>query len=229
MVAQQTVADGWIVRRMMKLTSFERGFMNSSRHARHTRRTALDLFTHIDLPKQPACLEVGCGQGALARLLVERFDAQVIATDYDSRQVAVARERLADLDGKIELRVVDARAMPFEGGQFDAVFSFGILHHIVRGWRLAVAETSRVLRPGGSFVFTEVVAVNAVEQTLKRLVPGLDLLGATSLQACFAENSLHLQYWAPGGGRSIFAISPMAYCAAVARRSRSPHIEAQAN
>jgi SAM-dependent methyltransferase len=229
MAAQQRVTDGRIARRVMKLTRFERGFMNSSRHARHTRRTALDLFEHIELPQQPACLEIGCGQGALARLLVERFDARVTATDYDPQQVAVARERLGDLEGKVELHVVDARAMPFDGAQFHAVFSFGILHHILRGWRQAVAETARVLKPGGWFVFTEVIAVNPVEHSLKRLLPGLDLLGATALRICLAENGLHLEYWAPGGGGSIFAIRPMAYCAAVARLGVSHQAQRERN
>jgi cyclopropane fatty-acyl-phospholipid synthase-like methyltransferase len=228
MVAHQRVSDGRVARRVMKLTRFERSFMNSSRHAGHTRRTAQALFERMELPENPVCLEIGCGQGALARLLVEHFDARVIATDYDPQQVAVARERLSDLDGKVELHVVDARAMPFDGAQFDAVFSFGILHHILRGWRQAVAETARVLRPAGWFVVTEVVAVNAVEQLSKRLLPGLDLLGATALRTCLAENGLRLEHWASGGGGAILAIGPMAYCAAVARLSPSPHGEAQA-
>jgi SAM-dependent methyltransferase len=119
--------------------------------------------------------------------------------------------------------------MPFDGAQFDAVFSFGIVHHIVQGWRQAVAETARVLRPAGWFVFTEVVAVNTVEHSLKRLLPGLDLLGATALRTCLAENGLHLEHWAPGGGGSIFAISPMAYCAAVARLDVSHQTRRESN
>ena len=212
-----TVSEGWLTRRVMKLTPFERRCMNSPGHARHTHRMALNLLEHIELPHKPACLEIGCGQGALARLLVEGFDARVIATDYDPRQVAVARERLADMDGNVELRVVDARAMPFGGAQFDAVFSFGILHHILRGWRQAVAETARVLRPGGWFVFTEVVAVRRVEHLSSRLLPRLDLLGDRALHTCLADNGLDLEHWAPGGGEFMSWISPMAYCAGVAR------------
>jgi ubiquinone/menaquinone biosynthesis C-methylase UbiE len=132
--------------------------MNSPRHARHTERTALALFEHIELPPQPICLEIGCGQGALTQLLVERFDARVIATDCDPDQVAEAQARMANLDGKVDFHVVDARAMPFDDAQFDAVFSFGVLQHILRGWRQAVAETARVLKPSGWFVFTDIVA-----------------------------------------------------------------------
>jgi SAM-dependent methyltransferase len=41
------------------------------------------------------------------------------------------------------------------GKCFDAVFDFGILHH-VPVWQTGVAEIRRVLRPGGTFFFEEV-------------------------------------------------------------------------
>lgn len=37
---------------------------------------------------------------------------------------------------------------------FDAVFSFGVLHHM-EDWRKAVKEISRVLKRGGEFFFEE--------------------------------------------------------------------------
>jgi ubiquinone/menaquinone biosynthesis C-methylase UbiE len=194
--------------------------MNSPRHARHTERTALALFEYIELPPRPTCLEIGCGQGALARLLVERFRARVVVTDFDPRQVATAQEQLADLDGNVRFRIVDARAMPFEDAQFDAVFSFGVLHHILRGWRQAVSETARVLKPGGWFVFTDIVAANHIDHLLRRLLPRLDLLGETALHACLDENGLHLEHWAPGQGGSMTRLGLMAYCVAVTRLSR---------
>jgi SAM-dependent methyltransferase len=212
----------------MKLTSFERRCMNSAGHARHTERTALALFEHIELPPQATCLEIGCGQGALARLLVEHFGAHVVATDFDPRQVATAQERLGDLDGMVEFRAVDARAMPFGDAKFDAVFSFGVLHHILRGWRQAVAETARVLRGPepvaqesvGWFVFTDIVAANPVDGVIRWLLPRLDLFGEAPLRACLKENGLQLNYYErdPRG----FAIGPrvMSYCVAVARLGR---------
>jgi cyclopropane fatty-acyl-phospholipid synthase-like methyltransferase len=62
---------------MMKLTGFEKRLINNPQHAQHTERTALALLEHVDLPPQPDCLEIGCGQGALARLLAERYDAHL--------------------------------------------------------------------------------------------------------------------------------------------------------
>lgn len=159
---EKTASDSWFTKRIMKLTCLEKWFMNSPQRARQAEQAALALFEHISLPPHPHCLEIGCGQGAVTQLLVERFGAQAVAADFDPEQLAVAKERLADLDEQVEFRVVDARAMPFDDAQFDGVFSFGVLHHILGGWRQVVAETARVLRrpepaegkPGGWFVFS---------------------------------------------------------------------------
>ncbi|MFZ2587939.1 MAG: class I SAM-dependent methyltransferase, partial [Alphaproteobacteria bacterium] len=44
----------------------------------------------------------------------------------------------------------DATALPFPAQRFDAVYASGVLHHI-EDWPKAVAEISRVLKPGGLF------------------------------------------------------------------------------
>jgi len=206
-----THSDNWFTRRVMKLTRFEKNIMNSLKHARRTERTALALLGRVSLPPQPHCLEIGCGQGALARLLVERYGARVVASDYDPAQVALAQERLADLDEQIEMRVVDARAIPFDAAQFDAVFSFGVLHHILCGWQEAVAEIARVLKPGGWFVFTDMVVPPRAGRLMQWLLPRLGLLEEAALHASLAENGLRLEHYECSQGM-------MGYCTAVARK-----------
>jgi cyclopropane fatty-acyl-phospholipid synthase-like methyltransferase len=202
----------------MKLTCFEKRLINSPQHARHTERTALALLEHVSLPPQPRCLEIGCGQGALARLLVERYDAQVVASDYDPAQVALAQERLADLGEQVELRVVDARAIPFDDTEFDAVFSFGVLHHILSGWRDAVAEIARVLKPDGWFVFTDLVVAPRAGRLIRRLLPRFDQLEEAALQECLAENGLGLEHYTYGQGEFMAMLELINYCTAVAHR-----------
>lgn len=217
-----TQPDNWFIERIMKLTCFEKWLINSPQHARHTERTALALLDHINLPPQPRCLEVGCGQGALARLLVERHGAQVVASDYDPAQVALAQERLADLDEGVELRVVDARAIPFDDMAFDAVFSFGVLHHIPSGWQEAVAEIARVLKPGGWFVFTDLVVVPRAGHLMRWLLPRLDQLEETALHASLAQNGLRLEHYAYGQGEFMAKLGLMNYCTAVAHKVHKP-------
>jgi ubiquinone/menaquinone biosynthesis C-methylase UbiE len=212
---KKTTSDSWFVRRIMKLTCFEKCFMNSSQRARQAEQTALALFEYINLPPQPRCLEIGCGQGAVTRLLVERFGAQAVATDFDPEQLAVAQERLADLGERVEFRIVDARAMPFDDAQFDGVFSFGVLHHVLNGWRQVITETARVIKPGGWFVFTDLVVSPRAGRLVRRLLPRLDQLEETALHACLAENGLHLEHYERSRG---MLVRLMGHCAAVARR-----------
>ncbi len=70
--------------------------------------------------------------------------------------VEKARNRLARYPAqRLQLFVGDAAAIEAEDESYDAVVDFGIIHH-VPGWQRAVKEVSRVLRPGGLFLFEEV-------------------------------------------------------------------------
>jgi ubiquinone/menaquinone biosynthesis C-methylase UbiE len=212
---KKVTSDSWLVRRIMKLTCFEKWCMNSPQRARQAEQAALALFEHINLPPQPCCLEVGCGQGVVTRLLVERFGAQAVATDFDPQQLAVAQERLADLGERVEFRTVDARAMPFDDAQFDGVFSFGVLHHVLNGWRQVIAETARVVKPDGWFVFTDLVVSPRAGRLARRLLSRLDQLEETALHACLAENGPHLEHYERSRG---MLVRLMGHCAAVAHK-----------
>jgi SAM-dependent methyltransferase len=204
----------------MRLTPFEMWAVNSPCHAQQTVQTALKLLEHVDLPPHPRCLEIGCGQGALVRLLVKRYEARMTASDVDPRQVALAQARLADLKDRVAFRVVDGRAMPFEDAHFYAVFSFGVLHHIPGGWRQVIAETARVLEPGGWFVFTDLVLSPRAGRWLGRWLPRLDPLEETALHESLVENGLHLEHYARGSHGVLIGLGGMGYCTAVARLYR---------
>ncbi len=62
--------------------------------------------------------------------------------------IARAQRRLAQRGERVALWIGDATAIPAGDHSYDAVFDFGIVHH-VPDWRAALAEAFRVLRPGG--------------------------------------------------------------------------------
>jgi len=72
-----------------------------------------------------------------------------------------ARRRLARHGERVRLATGDVtdlrRALDAADGSYDAVFDFGILHH-VEDWQAAVGDVARVLQPGGRFYFDEVTA-----------------------------------------------------------------------
>lgn len=103
-------------------------------------------------------LELGCGRGVGAELILEVFGAaSVDGFDLDPRMVVRAQRRLRRHAGQARFWVGDATAIASEDGLYDAVFDFGILHHIP-DWRAALAEVRRVLAPEGRFYAEEVLA-----------------------------------------------------------------------
>lgn len=102
-------------------------------------------------------LEIGCGRGVGTEIIFERFGAQEVhAFDIDPDMVEQARRRLSGYaPNRLKLYVGDAIAIEEKNDSFDAVFDFGIIHHVPE-WERAVSEVARVLKPGGRFFFEEV-------------------------------------------------------------------------
>lgn len=109
-----------------------------------------------------AALEIGCGGGLGAEIILDRFAAEsVLAIDLDFAMLATARRRLARR-GREAVRLAQANAVALPAGDatFDAVFDFGAIH-LEPEWRRALTEVARVLEPGGRYYF-EVVASRAL-------------------------------------------------------------------
>jgi ubiquinone/menaquinone biosynthesis C-methylase UbiE len=114
-------------------------------------------------------LEIGGGSGAMAAQLVARYpDIRMVVTDFDDAMVAAAENRLAPFGDRVAAQRADATGLPFEGGSFDTVLSFVMLHHVIE-WERAIAEAVRVLRPGGLLVGYDLLAAGP-----NRLVHRLD-------------------------------------------------------
>lgn len=93
-------------------------------------------------------LEVGTGEGQVARAIASAPGASVVGIDPVENQITVAIER----GGGVEYRRAGAESLPFDDGSFDAVVCCLVFEHI-DAVDEAIAEVSRVLRPGGRFVF----------------------------------------------------------------------------
>lgn len=97
-----------------------------------------------------AILDVGCGSGALDRLLAARLDGEnaITATDLNPFLLQEAGA-LAAAEGVagIDFRQANAEALPFANASFDCAFSITVFEECDAD--RALAEIFRVLRPGG--------------------------------------------------------------------------------
>ena len=99
-------------------------------------------------------LEIGCGQGAGARIIYDLFSPRrYVGIDLDPRMVRRARRKSGALPNATFMEG-DVTELELADESFDLVMDFGILHH-VPDWRDALAQVQRVLRPGGEFLFED--------------------------------------------------------------------------
>lgn len=142
----------------MKLNRVEKALMNNPVRAALQRRYEAPLLERLGGRVDGGrVLEIGCGRGVGTEIILERFRAgEVHAFDLDPDMLRRAGSRFRRYPpGRVRLSVGDAAAIAASDGSFDAVFDFGIVHHVPE-WRRAVSEVARVLRPGGRFFFEEV-------------------------------------------------------------------------
>ncbi len=141
----------------MKLNRIEKGLVNNPLRAALQRYYEGPMLIRLGgRIHGKRALEIGCGNGSGTEVILTLFGAaEVLAIDVDPEMVAKARHRLRPFGDRVRVEVGDASGMKAGTSSFDAVFDFGVIHHIP-DWPAAVAEVCRVLRSGGRFFFEEV-------------------------------------------------------------------------
>jgi SAM-dependent methyltransferase len=138
-----------------------------SRNARFVSDLGAPVLALLAARPGERILDLGCGDGALTKKLVD-LGCDVVAVDASAAQIEAAQAL------GLNAQVMDAVALPFRD-EFDAVFSNAVLHWITRPDPL-IAGVSRALRPGGRFV-AECGGHGCVDKIRTALVEALNRRG----------------------------------------------------
>jgi ubiquinone/menaquinone biosynthesis C-methylase UbiE len=136
-------------------------------------------------------LDVGCGSGNTACLIVQQYGSQVYGIDISEVMIAKAKERASrqGLTDRADFRVGDAYQLPFEDGLFDLVIIESVLTPLPGDKKQALNEMARVVRPGG--------LIGANESTVDPSAP-------PELLKTFAQHPATYGHFTPQTLRSLF-------------------------
>jgi sarcosine/dimethylglycine N-methyltransferase len=129
-------------------------------------------------------LDVCSGMGGPARYLAHRLGCRVTGLDVTKsrHEGAIRLTALVKLDHLVEFRLGNALDMPFADATFDVVIGQEAFAHVPDKPRL-IAECARVVRPGGTIAFTDILrrdGLGAAE--FERLRRGMTFQSLESLE-----------------------------------------------
>ena len=106
----------------------------------------MSWFASCDLTGRK-CLDLGSGSGIFSCLLSSRGGA-ISAMDLTEAGVGLSKRTAGIYSAPVDVVRGDAENNPFRDGNFDFVFSWGVLHH-TSDMATAVREMGRIVAPGG--------------------------------------------------------------------------------
>jgi demethylmenaquinone methyltransferase/2-methoxy-6-polyprenyl-1,4-benzoquinol methylase len=99
-------------------------------------------------------LDVATGTGDVAFDIRSAGARSVVGIDFSPEMIVAAEDKARARGSDVEFLVGDAMALPFADDTFDAcTVSFGLRN--MPDYGVAIAEMTRVLRPGGRFICLE--------------------------------------------------------------------------
>jgi 2-polyprenyl-6-hydroxyphenyl methylase / 3-demethylubiquinone-9 3-methyltransferase len=116
-------------------------------------RGVLEEKLHVE-PRGLRVLDVGCGGGLLAEEFA-RLGCRVTGVDPSEESLATARAHARQEGLEIEYVAGVGERLPFDDGAFQAAYCCDVLEHVDDVGQ-TVAESARVLAPGGVYMFDTV-------------------------------------------------------------------------
>jgi arsenite methyltransferase len=115
-------------------------------------------------------VDIGCGAGMDLLLAAQAVGPGGRAIGVDMTELMAERARVGaratGLDN-VEVRIGDALALPVESETVDLVISNGVLN-LTPDKREAFGEVFRILKPGGQFLYGDIIVANELSESIRR-------------------------------------------------------------
>ena len=122
------------------------------------------------IPAGSTVVDIGCGAGMDLLLAAHAVGprGRAIGVDMTDSMLRKAEAAAAEAGvSNVELRRGDALELPVESGSIDVVISNGVLN-LAPDKRRTYSEVLRVLRPGGRFLYADIVVASELPDSIRR-------------------------------------------------------------
>lgn len=118
-----------------------------------------EAVNHLPLSYGMRVLDLGCGTASFGLMIAKKIGptGKIDGLDTSEKQLFHAVEKTGNSPTPFEFHLASMDKLPFDPNTFDAVVSALSFHHVPTAVRRgAIAETARVLKPGGVFALVDV-------------------------------------------------------------------------
>jgi ubiquinone/menaquinone biosynthesis C-methylase UbiE len=167
----------------------------------HSRGLAatVEMAKRLNPPPASKVIDIGSGVGGPSRYLAATYGCSVTGIDLSPAYVeaAIFLAHRTGLSDKVQYRVADALALPFDDGTFDIGWSQHVAMNIANRSKL-YAEAHRVLRQGGTLAIYDVLAGDGTLHFPVPWAPSPEssfLLDPAEMRITLESQGFHIASW----------------------------------